>query len=140
MGDVIETNLISQGKDRVKSNLEFSEEYLVMMQPLYEMVDWSVNQAINSIVDNSEITAQKIIDAKPEISALRNQIFDYISSRLSVEKNLSLTEFRLQSDIIENLMRIYYQAKRIAHVILFISSEKSAKKYKYVQEEISFED
>jgi phosphate:Na+ symporter len=128
IGDVIETNLISQGKDIAKNNIQFSNEYLEIMQPLYDKINWAVSEAIKSIVENDKSIAQNIINVKPDVGNIRNMIFDYLSSRLYQDNGLSLAEFRLQSDIIENLMRIYYQAKRIAHVVTHIDSKESGQR------------
>jgi len=140
IGDVIETNLISQGKDRIKSNIEFTEAYQEVMQPLYDKISWAVNESILALLLNDKQKAYDVIDAKQELGAIRDKSFDYLTDRLTHDKNLSLSEFRIQADIIENLMRVYNLAKRIAHVVTHITSQNGYSKNQYVQEEIRFDE
>jgi hypothetical protein len=63
-----------------------------------------------------------------------------LTDRLTYDKNLSLSEFRIQADIIENLMRVYNLAKRIAHVVKHITSQNGYSKNQYIQEEIRFDE
>jgi len=140
IGDVIETNLISQGKDRIKSNIEFTDAYQEVMHPLYNKISWAVNESILALLLNDKQKAYDVIDAKQELGAIRDKSFDYLTDRLTHDKNLSLSEFRIQADIIENLMRVYNLAKRIAHVVTHITSQNGYSKNQYIQEEIRFDE
>ena len=140
IGDVIETNLISQGKDRIKSNIEFTDAYQEVMHPLYNKISWAVDESILALLLNDKQKAFDVIDAKKELGAIRDKSFDYLTDRLTHDKNLSLSEFRIQADIIENLMRVYNLAKRIAHVVTHITSQNGYSKNQYIQEEIRFDE
>lgn len=117
VGDVVETNLYTLGKERLKTKTNFTESLDKYLNPYFNKVIFYLDLAIKSLIEGNPSEANSVINAKTEISELADTALDHLSNRLHKEKNLDLDEFRIQTDVIENFRRIYYLAKRIAKVI-----------------------
>ena len=57
------------------------------------------------------------MEAKIEINRLADAANDHLVRRLGASEPDRMKIFRIESDLIENLKRIYYFAKRIARVV-----------------------
>jgi phosphate:Na+ symporter len=138
IGDVIETNLVTLGRERVKRDIEFDNAFEIYMNPFYNIVYWSSEQAIKGLVEGDKLVAEKVIDAKPEVWKLADNALDFLSQKLNTEKDLPLSEFRIQADIIENTKRIYYLSKRLAKVVTEMQVQTDQLKIEHIQEELPF--
>ena len=118
IGDTIETNLVAAGEERLRYGLEISEGTLEVMGRVHARVCWSVQQAIESLAQDSLELAQEVIDAKDGINALSNEADVHLGRRLTADAPNRLQAFRIESDMIENLKRIYYFAKRVSKVVV----------------------
>jgi phosphate:Na+ symporter len=58
-----------------------------------------------------------VIEAKREISALEESALQHLNMRVAVDESDRILLFRLESEMIEYLKRVYYYAKRIAKLI-----------------------
>jgi phosphate:Na+ symporter len=61
--------------------------------------------------------AQQVIDAKDEVNRLASEAEIHLARRLTAEANDRLALYRIETEIIEYLKRVYYFAKRIAKTI-----------------------
>lgn len=139
IGDVIETNLVTLGRERVKNDIEFDRTFDTYMKPLCEMIYWSAEEAIKALVEGDKQAAEKVINAKPDVWKLADSALEFLSQRLHKEKKLPLSEFRIQADIIENTKRIYYISKRLAKVVTQMQVQTDILKIEHIQEELPFE-
>jgi phosphate:Na+ symporter len=60
--------------------------------------------------------ARQAIDMKPEITAMTAGARAHQLERLTVDEPNRVDAYRIENDIIEDLKRIYYYAKRAARV------------------------
>ena len=60
--------------------------------------------------------------AKKEINQLSNNASHHLVSRLGAEEPHRLRAFRMETEIIEYLKRIYYLAKQIAKLIIEVNT------------------
>ena len=60
--------------------------------------------------------ALSAIDMKPEITARTTEAIEHQLERLTVDEPYRVEAYRIEADIIEDLKRIYYYAKRAARV------------------------
>ncbi len=118
IGDMIETNLVATGRERLKDHLEISEKTREILNSFHDKVCWSVEHAIEALVANDRDLAEEVLSAKAEISGLGDAAEEHLSRRLSADEPNRLAAFRLESEIIEYLKRMYYFAKRIAKVVV----------------------
>jgi phosphate:Na+ symporter len=117
IGDTIETNMVDIGLQRLGHQANISRETRQVLKTLHERVLWSVERCLVSLVDNDKAIAEEVIAAKPEINLLADTADAHLSQRLTVKEADRLALFRLETDSIEYLKRIYYFAKRIAKVV-----------------------
>jgi len=140
VGDVVETNLYTLGKERLKTEVNFSESFENYLIPYFEKIIQNLDEAIKSLIEGDKLKAKNVIDAKSEISEMADKALDHLSNRLHKEKNLDLSEFRIQTDIIENFRRIYYLAKRIAKVVSTMEVNGKDISLPPIQERLPFDD
>jgi phosphate:Na+ symporter len=117
IGDMIETNIVQTGIERVELGVKMSAETVKILGELHERVCWSVETALAAVRTNDARIASAVIAAKPEISGLANRAEKHLGKRLVAAEDDRLVLFRLESEIIEYLKRVSYFAKRIAKSI-----------------------
>ncbi len=117
IGDIIETNLVETGRERLRLGLEISPQTKKYLQEFHDKVCWAVEHAIQALVGNDRAIAQEVLKAKSEISFLAEKADHHLSRRLSANEPNRLAAFRVESEIIEYLKRMYYFAKRIAKLV-----------------------
>ncbi len=139
IGDVVETNLYSLGKERIKSQIDFRESLDNYLTPYFNRVIFYLDASLKSLIDGNTKEADSVINAKSEISELAGAALNHLSHRLHYEKNLDLDEFRIQTDVIENFRRIYYLAKRIAKVVSTSGMSNNQRLSIPLQQELPFE-
>jgi phosphate:Na+ symporter len=139
IGDVVETNLYTLGKQRLKSEIEFSKTSEKYVKAYFEKVIYNLDEAIKSLTEGNQEKALAVIESKSEITKLADRALDHLSSRLHNEKDLELSEFRIQTDVIENFRRIYYLAKRLAKVVSTMNFSDNNFLQPTIQEELPFD-
>jgi phosphate:Na+ symporter len=117
IGDTIETNLVEAGTARIKHGVAISESTQQVLRALHHKVCWAVARSIESIDARRPDMAEEVAAAKEEINRLTREADTHLSQRLTAEAPHRLEAFRMESDIVENLKRIYYFSKRIAKVV-----------------------
>ncbi len=117
IGDMVETNLVEAGSERIANGVRISLATEAAIGELHKKVCWAVEMALEAVDRNSAVTAQVVIDAKPEINRLADALDTHLSQRLVAEEDNRLETYRIETDMVENLRRIYYFAKRMAKAI-----------------------
>ena len=117
IGDVIETNLVETGRTRLEEGLEISEQTEQLLNAFHRKVTWSVERAVRGLVEHDPSIAAEVMRAKGEINRLAADAEEHLSRRLAAHEPKRLVAFRLESEIMEYLKRMYYFAKRIAKVV-----------------------
>ena len=67
--------------------------------------------------DSIKAKTEEILSAKQEVDRLATAADAHLARRLTAEEPNRLAAFRIESDLIENLRRIHYFAKRIAKLV-----------------------
>jgi phosphate:Na+ symporter len=117
IGDMIETNLVDAGRDRLRANLQISQATQDVLRALNKEVAWAAERSIRAIVSNDKAIAREVTDAKAEIDRLAGLAELHLSRRLSAGEPNRLATFRLESEVMEYLRRMYYFAKRVAKLV-----------------------
>ena len=102
------------GRIRLKKNLQISRTTEDVLSSLNKEVVWATERSIRAIVSNDHECAAEVTAAKAEINRLAAEAEDHLSRRLSADEPNRLAMFRLESEIMLYLKRMYYFAKRIA--------------------------
>ncbi len=123
IGDMIETNLVDAGRNRLRLNLQISKQTEDVLSALNTEVTRATERAIRAIVSKDIESAREVAEAKQKINQLAAQAQDHLSRRLAADAPNRLAMFRLESEIMEYLKRMYYFAKRIAKLTSEIDVE-----------------
>jgi phosphate:Na+ symporter len=125
IADMVETNLMEIGRERLRTGLVISDATMQMLNHFHQEVSLQVSQSIDALITNDHTTAKKVIGAKPTINQLSTEAEKHLSRRFSADEPQRMVAFRLESEMIEYLKRMYYFAKRIAKIVDHNPSEKA---------------
>jgi phosphate:Na+ symporter len=117
IGDMIETNLVDVGRERSRLGLSISAKTQSVLEALDRRVSWSVGRAVDALAENNLRFAQEVTQSKTEFAHLAREAEKHLSRRLSADEPNRLAAFRLESEILEYLKRMYYFSKRIAKLV-----------------------
>ncbi len=129
IGDMIETNLVDAGRTRLRLGLEMSQETREQLRGLHRRVHWAVETATQAIVFDDLQAAKEVRGAKEEIRGLTSDVEAHLSRRLVAPDPNRLEVFRIETELVESLNRMYYFAKRVARLVIerHEASESAAK-------------
>jgi len=114
LADVIETDLVTLGKDYLGSDMRLSEVTRELMLELAAKVMLAVTEVIRAISQNDETAAAGVIALKDEIRRLSDATLQRQSERIGVKEPRHLALIQLEMELLEHLRRIYTLAKRVA--------------------------
>ncbi|MEQ9410651.1 MAG: Na/Pi cotransporter family protein [Fuerstiella sp.] len=118
IGDMIESNLVAVGRHRIDANLAVSAATEQVMEAVHHEVCRTIDHAVRAVVDQDPDVAREVLDAKAEINQLVAAAEEHLSRRLSAPDPNRLVAFRLESEVMEYLKRMYYYAKRTAKLVV----------------------
>jgi len=118
IGDMIETNLVEAGEERIAQDVHISESTQEKLVLFYEKICWSVERSTEALVSADKEIASEIEGAKQAINQLAEDAEAHLSSRLTANEPNRLAAFRIETEMIEYLKRVYYFSKRIAKLIV----------------------
>ena len=116
IGDAVETNLVTDGRRRLDAGIVVSPSTEALINDLAAEVITAVDMAVSAVGRGSIEAARQAIDMKPEISAMTADAREHQLERLTAQEPDRVDAYRIEADIIEDLKRIYYYAKRAARV------------------------
>ncbi len=117
-GDTIETNLVSLGRQRLVEGVRPSPGTLEVLAPLQKAVAHAFADAVRALEEGDVELAASVRARKAEVRRLAEEAREHLADRLTAEAPRRLDTFRVESDIVEQLHRIYYFASRIARLLL----------------------
>lgn len=117
IGDMVETNLVEVAEERFSNRVYVSNSTEKQFHALHDRVVNSITQAINSLAEHDRELAGLVIGNKEIINQLADQAELHLTQRLVVDEPNRLHAFRVESDLMENIKRMYYFAKRIAKIV-----------------------
>ncbi len=116
MGDVIETNLVDAGYGRLEQEVEISPTTRDLLRALHGRVEWTLKTTIEAVASQDTPAIQGVLEAKSDIKRLAQEVHDHLATRLAAPVPRRLSTFRLESEMVEALERIYYFARRIVQL------------------------
>lgn len=114
IGDMIESNIVKAGLERLHTQLEISAPTQQVLGELHTKVTWAVQMALEALDASDPGMATRVIDAKEDINRLAARAEVHLANRLAINEEDRLPLYQIESEIIEYLKRVYYFAKRIA--------------------------
>ncbi len=117
IGDVIETNLIVLGRERIDEGVSISQPTREVLMGFHRAVTRSVAAAVQAVSQNNELAARTVTAMKQEIQRIADSAAIHQAQRLVAEEPNRIPAYTIEIDIIEKLKRIYYFAKRMAKTV-----------------------
>ncbi|MCP4701091.1 MAG: Na/Pi cotransporter family protein [Gammaproteobacteria bacterium] len=113
-GDIIETDLVGIGEERLRDSIAVSDATQEVLRKLHEIVSVAVELALESVMEKDQRAAREVISMKADINRLVESATRHEAQRLVAQEPNRLPAYTMEVEIIEKLKRIYYFAKRIA--------------------------
>jgi phosphate:Na+ symporter len=118
IGDIVETNLVVLGNERIDQGVSISDPTQEVLSGFQKAIIKSVESAIQAVSQRSEIAAQTVIAMKDEINRMANSAAVHQAQRLVAKEPNRIPAYTIEIDIIEKQKRIYYFAKRMAKTVM----------------------
>ena len=117
IGDVIETNLIVLGHERIDQGVSISQPTREVLTNFHIAVNRAVECAVQAVAQNNQLAARTVTTMKQEINRIAESAAAHPAQRLVAEEPNRIPTYTIEIDIIEKLKRIYYFAKRMAKTV-----------------------
>jgi phosphate:Na+ symporter len=117
IGDIIETDLVSLGHQRIEAGLTIGDETRELLANMHELVTTSAQLATDAVMGDDAHIASKVIAMKEDINQLTAWAAVHQADRLVVDEPNRLSCYTIEVDIIEKLKRIFYFTKRMAKTV-----------------------
>jgi phosphate:Na+ symporter len=118
IGDVIETNLVGLGLQRIENGMSISPQTQELITRFHGVVLASVESAMTCVTQMNERAAQHVVAMKRQISDMLEEAAEHGARRLVAAEPQRLPAYAIETDMLSNLQRVYYYAKRIARTVL----------------------
>ena len=98
--------------------MTISESTREMLMPLYEKGCWALEMSLAALAEADRTLALGVVEAEDSLEQFADSASEHLARRLIADAPNRLETFRLESELIENLKRVFYLAKRIAEVLV----------------------
>jgi phosphate:Na+ symporter len=116
IGDVIETNLVKIGRQRIEEGVVVSEATQAVIERFHNQVELAFKTAVKAISEEDKEAALMVKEMKREMAELAEETARHEVGRLVVDEPNRLQTFTREMEMIENLSRIYRLCRKIARV------------------------
>jgi phosphate:Na+ symporter len=118
IGDVIETNLVTQGMERLEDGIRISEATQEVLAGFHKTVQKALELALQAVSQQNAEAAHAVVSMKEAVNALSDSAAFHGAQRLVADEPRRLETYTLEVDILKNQKRVYYFAKRMARGVL----------------------
>jgi phosphate:Na+ symporter len=125
IGDIIETNLVALGRERLDAMLSISPMTMQVLDEFHRTVYRAFDLALVALTQQDEDVARRVSEMKATINDLEEKAKVHQAERLMADEPSRVANYRFEMDVIANLKRIYYFTKRIGRVA--VSKTEQAK-------------
>jgi phosphate:Na+ symporter len=126
IGDLIETNLISLGRDRLTQGYVVSDESRALIEEFHAMVSRAFDLSVVALSEADPKDAKRVSRMKREINAKADEIAEHYLNRLTSSDANRVELYRFETDLVANLKRIYYFSKRTARAAIPASEQAAS--------------
>ncbi len=121
-GDIIETDLVGVGLNCVTEKVTIGESTAAIIGKFHKAVGESMDDIHLAVTGPDLPAAQRVLTRKDIISMLADEAGSHLAQRLLSDEPDRLAAYNRETEIIENIKRIYYFTKRTAKVLTFGSA------------------
>ncbi len=116
IGDLIETNLVNLGLQRIEQGLTVSPATREVLTGLHAAVSEALDLAMLALTQKNVDAGRRASKMKKHISSLERAASLHQTERLMADAPDRIATYRLEVDVIAVLKRVYYFARRIARL------------------------
>lgn len=125
IGDVIETNLVALGGRRLDLGLRISDETREVITEYHASVLRAFDASLVAVTQANEEAARVVRKMKKQINELADSAALHGAGRLIADAPSREETYSMEMNIVENLKRIYYFAKRMCRAVQTRAKERS---------------
>ncbi len=118
IGDTLKLNLVHIGQKRLRGEVVISDETRRLFEKLVDELIPLLELATRAVTRWDREAARDVIRAKNRINELSQQIERHITRRMAADAPQRRLTYQIESELLENLKRVYYFTKRIGKVVL----------------------
>ncbi len=122
-GDVISTNIVTQGCRRLDHGLTISPATQVEFQKLGAFVETALASAVRAFVEQDQNLAQQVRATKEEFQQRAQATLDALQRRLLADEPARSLTFQMEVDLVSQFQRLHFIARRLAKLVLPTPSE-----------------
>lgn len=126
IGDLIETNLVTLGRERLAKDLHVSDPTRRMIEEFHGQVSLALDLSVAALVQANEKDARAVRAMKGDVNAKAQIIAEHYATRLTADEENRIELYRFETDVVANLGRIFYFAKRTARVAIPVEDQASS--------------
>ncbi len=117
IGDIIETNLVGLGVQRIENRVTISDETKAVISDFHTATLKALDSALLAVTQKNRDAKKLVVSMKNTINELATAAALHQAERLVAEEPNRLGAYTIEMDILENLKRIYYFTKRMARTV-----------------------
>ncbi|HMO36881.1 MAG TPA: Na/Pi symporter, partial [Gemmatales bacterium] len=117
-GDIISSNWITQGFRRLEHQLRLGQDVEKKFTELQKYVAGHLNHAIIAFVEKNVDMAEQVLKSKAEFQMLSQNLQEYLRQGLLLQDTKQVRLFQMEIDLISQLQRLHYLARRLAKLSL----------------------
>jgi len=118
IGDIIETNLVVQGLDRLEEGVTVSQVTQGVLTDFHKIILRGFELALQAVSQRSREAAEAVVEMKGEVNQMAESASLHEIRRLVADEPHRLETYTLEVDVLKNLKRVYYFSKRMARGVL----------------------
>lgn len=118
MGDVIETDLVLCGLERLDLGVKISAQTQAMLRGVHELALHACREAVEAVTELDVDRARAVIDMKTEMNNRVDEAYAHQARRLVAAEPGRVSAYKIEISAVEKLKHIYYYAKRMAKVVV----------------------
>jgi len=118
IGDVIETNLVTLGLQRLEEGIQVSAATREILEGFQKTVTKALDLALQAVGQRNVEAAEAVVAMKESVNSLADSAALHVARRLVADEPRRLEAYTLEVDIFKNQKRIYYFSKRMARGVL----------------------
>ncbi len=124
IGDLIETNLVGEGLERLEEGVVVSPATQEVLSDFHKMLLQGFDLALQAVGQRSREAAEAVVEMKAEVNRMADRASLHEVRRLVAKEPRRLETYTLEVDILKNLRRIFYFSKRMARGVLAATETK----------------
>jgi len=118
VGDIVARDLSDLARKRIARDVTVSDQTKKIISAYHADVERALSMTIQAVTQKNASVARLVVGMKPEMKGAASDAFRHEATRLVADEPNRLAAYRLETDLIESLGRVYYFAKRMARGVI----------------------